>query len=135
MKPGFVKSSPRFFRLIAFSSGMMALVLAVVALFAPAPLQPAANPAVTPNPAKSAWFLLWLQELVSWSRLMVYPVLLMTGLMISLPWLVRTRVHRASWLPPEQRGLNLITVLCTILLVALTLVAALLRGADWRFFS
>ena len=31
----------------------------------PAPLEEAANPAVTPNPAKAPWYFLWLQELVS----------------------------------------------------------------------
>ena len=75
MKDGFVKSSPRFFRLINRSLWLLTASLLVLAAYVPAPLQTAADPAVTPNPAKSAWFLLWTQELVSYSRWMIYPLL------------------------------------------------------------
>ena len=67
MKHEFVKSSPLFFRLITRSMYACAAALLLLAALVPAPLQEQANPAVTPNPAKSAWFLLWIQELVSWS--------------------------------------------------------------------
>ena len=75
MKNGFVKSSPHFFRLIFRSFWLLLVSLLLLALFVPAPLQTAADPSTTPNPAKSAWFLLWIQELVSWSRLMIWPVM------------------------------------------------------------
>ena len=132
MKNGFVKSSPRFFGLIRTSMAALAAALLLLAALIPAPLQEQANPAVTPNPAKSAWFLLWIQELVSWSRLMVYPVMLLGILFLLLPWLpVGTRIHQASWFPREQRAVSAITVILAAAVVLLTVVAMYFRGANW----
>jgi hypothetical protein len=133
MKNGFVKSSPHFFRLI--NRSLYALIAALVLLAAaiPAPLQEQANPAMTPNPAKSAWFLLWIQELVSWSRYMIYPVILLACLFLLLPWLPVSRIHRACWFPAEQRALSAGTVLLAVALVMLTVVAMFFRGANWSF--
>ncbi|MFZ4859546.1 MAG: selenite/tellurite reduction operon b-type cytochrome membrane protein ExtQ [Desulfuromonadaceae bacterium] len=132
MKNGFVKSSPLFFRLIIRSMYACAASLLLFAALIPAPLQEQANPAVTPNPAKSAWFLLWIQELVSWSRLMIYPVILLAGLFLLLPWLpVGTRIHRASWFPRELKSVSVITVLLVTAIVALTIVALFFRGINW----
>ena len=41
----------------------------LLALVVPAPLEEAANPEVTPNPAKAPWYFLGLQELVGYSAL------------------------------------------------------------------
>jgi hypothetical protein len=132
MKRGFVKSSPHFFRLIARSLLLFAACLLVAAAFLPAPLEVGANPALTPNPVKSAWFLLWIQELVSYSRLMIYPVLALGGLFLLLPWLPgSTHIHQARWFAREQRGINLLTVLTFGAIVALTVVALFLRGKNW----
>ena len=132
MKNGFVKSSPRFFGLISTSMYALAAALLLLAWLIPAPLQEQANPAVTPNPAKSAWFLLWIQELVSWSRLMIYPVLLLAVLFLLLPWLpAGPRIHQASWFPREQRAVSVITVILAAAVVLLTVVAMYFRGADW----
>ncbi len=132
MKNGFVKSSPHFFKLINRSICLLVVSLLLLAALIPAPLQDQANPAVTPNPAKSAWFLLWIQEMVSWSRYMVYPVLLLGCLFLLLPWLpASTHIHRASWFPREQRLVSAITVLLGAAIVALTVVAMFFRGANW----
>jgi hypothetical protein len=132
MKNGFVKSSPRFFGLINRSMYALAAALLLLAALIPAPLQEQANPAVTPNPAKSAWFLLWIQELVSWSRFMIYPVMIMGCLFLLLPWLpVGVRIHRASWFPRELRAVSAITVLLAVAVVLLTVVAMHFRGANW----
>ncbi|HIJ86180.1 MAG TPA: cytochrome B6 [Desulfuromonadales bacterium] len=132
MKNGFVKSSPLFFRLISRSMYACAASLLLLTALIPAPLQEQANPAVTPNPAKSAWFLLWIQELVSWSRLMIYPVILLAGLFLLLPWLpVGTRIHRASWFPYELKSISTVTVIVVTSIVALTIVALFFRGINW----
>ena len=132
MKNGFVKSSPVFFRLIVRSMYICVASLLLLAALIPAPLKEQANPAVTPNPAKSAWFLLWIQELVSWSRLMIYPVLLLAGLFLLLPWLpVGTRLHRASWFPNEQKGVSVITLVLAAFILALSVVALFFRGTNW----
>ncbi len=134
MKNGYLKSSPAFFRLIKRSACAGTLIILLLAVFVPAPLQEPANPAITPNPARSAWFLLWIQELVSWTTLMAYPVLFLALLFCILPWLpAKRRPHRARWFPPEQRGVNIMTIFFLILLTALTIVAAFFRGADWQF--
>jgi hypothetical protein len=134
MKNGFVKSSPHLFRLISRSMYALATALLLLALLVPAPLQEQANPAVTPNPAKSAWFLLWIQELVSWSRYMIYPVVLLGCLFLLLPWLPGgTHIHRASWFPREQRIVSAVTVMLAAAIVLLTVVAMFFRGANWSF--
>lgn len=134
MKNGFVKSSPHFFRLITRSMFALATSLLLLAALIPAPLQEQANPAFTPNPAKSAWFLLWIQELVSWSRYMIYPVMLLGCLFLLLPWLpVGPRIHRAGWFPREQRTVSALTIMLTVFIALLTVVALFFRGANWSF--
>lgn len=132
MKTGFVKSSPHFFQLISRSFWLLMTVLLALAAFVPAPLQTAADPSSTPNPVKSAWFLLWIQELVSWSRFMIWPVLLLCLACFMLPCLPgQVRGHHASWLPPGQRLISISTILVTAALLLLTVIGLYFRGADW----
>lgn len=132
MKSGFVKSSPHFFKLISRSAFTLVAALLLLAALIPAPLKEQANPAVTPNPAKSAWFLLWIQELVSWSRFMIYPVMLLGCLFLLLPWLpTGPRIHHASWFPREQHNVTVITIMVTAAIIALTVVAVFFRGENW----
>lgn len=132
MKNGYVKSNPYFFRRITWSLAACCLLLVLAATICPAPLQEAANPAVTPNPAKSAWFLLWIQELVSWSRLMIYPVLVGALLFLLLPWLpAGSASHTARWFPRERWLISTCTLLGGLLILLLTIVALLFRGAHW----
>lgn len=132
MKNGFVKSSPHFFKLINRSMLCLAAIVLILAVAIPAPLQEQADPARTPNPAKSAWFLLWIQELVSWSRLMIYPVMLLGCLFLLLPWLAGgVHIHRARWFPHEQLKINVITVILVIVITWLTITAMFFRGTNW----
>jgi len=132
MKHGFVKSSPHFFRLITRSMYALVAILLVLAAVITAPLQEQANPALTPNPAKSAWFLLWIQELVSWSRYMIYPVMLLGCLFLLLPWLPGSvRMHRASWFPREQRPVSVVTLILAVAILVLTVIALFFRGPNW----
>jgi hypothetical protein len=132
MKSGFVKSSPYFFRLISRSFWLLVAVLLVLAAYVPAPLQIAADPATTPNPVKSAWFLLWIQELVSWSRFMIWPVMLLCAVCFLLPWLPgQVRTHHARWFPPGQRLISAATVLAAATLLLLTVIALFFRGENW----
>ena len=132
MKAGFVKSSPHFFSLINRSMLILVGLLLIGAALIPAPLQEAADPALTPNPAKSAWFLLWTQELVSWSRLMIYPIIALAGLFFLLPWLPgAVHLHRARWFPKEQLAVTILTTLVFVIILVLTIVALFFRGANW----
>ena len=58
----YVKSSPHFFRPVGRSMLLGVAVLLLLAALVPAPLETPADPAHAPNPAKSAWFLLWIQS-------------------------------------------------------------------------
>lgn len=132
MKQGFVKSSPTFFRLIRISMLLFIVAMLLLAALFPAPLQEAANPAMTPNPVKSAWFLLWIQELASYSGLLINAVILLGLGFLVLPWLPGNRhIHRAGWFPREQRIVNLVTVLVFLGILLLTMIALYLRGSNW----
>jgi hypothetical protein len=132
MKSGYVKSSPSFFRLIRNSGWLFVALLLVLAIVIPAPLQEPANPAITPNPIRSAWFLLWIQELVSYSNRMIYPVIGFGIAFFALPWLCRgRRVYRAKWFAREHLATNLSSVLLFIAVIALTVIAMFFRGNNW----
>jgi hypothetical protein len=132
MKSGFVKSSPHLFRLIVRSGLALLAALLLLAALVPAPLQIAADPLVTPNPVKSAWFLLWIQELVSWSRFMIWPVLLLGTGCFLLPWLPgQVRTHHARWLPPGQKLISIAALLLALSLLLLTVISMFFRGPNW----
>ncbi len=129
---GFVPSSPCLFRPLKRAAlGGFALLL-LLAVFFPAPLEIAADPARPPNPAKSAWFLLWIQELVSHDTLAVHAALALAILLVALPWLPIRPVEQASWFPRPQRLLAVLVVVVCGVLVALTVTGLFFRGPDWR---
>jgi len=128
----YLRSSPYFFRLIkaSFAAGIAALLL--MAWFVPAPLQEAADFARVPNPARSAWFLLWMQELVSYSSAFVYLIAALAVFFTLLPWLpISLPAEKASWLPADQRLVSWLTLIVFVGIVALTVVAMFFRGENW----
>ncbi|GFO62199.1 cytochrome B6 [Geomonas paludis] len=136
MKRGYQKSSPYFFRLIKIALALTVLALMALAALVPAPLQEQADLARVPNPVKSAWFLLWIQELVSYSKYLVYLVLALTVGFIVLPWLSRSPQHQgACWFPRESRVVCCVALATCVAVLALTLVAMCCRGANWQFVS
>jgi hypothetical protein len=132
VKKDHVPASPYFFRpvLRAMAAGIVALF--ALAALVPAPLRNAADPARPPNPAKSAWFLLWIQELVSHGTAWVYAVLALAVLFFALPWLRRGRAERAAWLQPGERVVGALTIALALAVGALTVLAYFFRGESWR---
>jgi hypothetical protein len=128
----YVRSSPFFFRPVGRSMLLGLAVLLVVAALVPAPLETPADPAHAPNPAKSAWFLLWIQELVSYSTLAIYVAVALAAALVALPWLPAPRLAEARWLPREHRALAVAVLLAASLVLVLTVVGLYLRGPDWR---
>jgi hypothetical protein len=107
MKRGYVKTSPYFFRLIKIAMAVMLLTLLVLAALVPAPLQEQADIARVPNPVKSAWFLLWIQELVSYSKYQIYLVLVLAACFLGLPWLSPgAPVEQASWFARKRQAVS-----------------------------
>lgn len=129
---GYVRSSPHFFRPVGRALVLGALALAVLAALVPAPLEPPADPAHAPNPAKSAWFLLWIQELVSHGTAFIYVAVALAAGLVALPWLPLPKLPHARWLAREHRALAVAVLAAALLVLALTLVGLFLRGPDWR---
>lgn len=127
-----VPSSPHFFRLIRRGLLVIAVFLLVAAWLVPAPLETAADPMRPPNPAKSAWFLLWIQELVSHGTAWMYGVLVLAGLFVALPWLRRSVGERAAWFQPGERIVGAVVVALVALVIALTATGLFLRGENWQ---
>ncbi len=135
MKPDdYINSSPRFFRLIGWAAVFGLLALVLMAVLVPAPLQEPANQALVPNPVKAGWFLLWIQEVVSWSKYWIYPLLAAGVWLLALPWLGRCPENeRVNWWPRERLTSNLIFVLLVLLVLVLSILAICFRGENWAF--
>ncbi len=132
---GTIPSSPRFFRIVERSMLAGLVVLLVAAALVPAPLEAPADPARPPNPAKSAWFLLWIQELVSYDKLMVYLVLALAAALVALPWLPLPAPERAAWFGREHRAPALVVAAVALAVLALTVVGLWCRGPNWQLVS
>jgi len=128
----YLPSSPYFFRPVKVAFAAVVAALLLLAWLFPAPLQEAADFARVPNPARSAWFLLWMQELVSYSSLMVYLIASIAVFFALLPWLPGLKpAQRACWLPSDQRLVNWVALLVFAGIVALTVIAMFFRGGNW----
>ena len=126
-----VTASPHFFKPLVRALVAGLITLGVLAVRFPAPLEVAADATRSPNPAKSAWFLLWIQELVAWDTNWIYAALALAVLLVSLPWLPAAPVQRAGWFQRSQRPVWVATLLAFLGVVILTVVALFFRGADW----
>jgi hypothetical protein len=130
-----VPSSPHFFRPVVRALLAALALLLLAAALVPAPLEPAADPARPPNPAKSAWFLLWVQELVSHGTLWMYAVLALAAGLVALPWLRRAEGRQAGWFQRGERIVAGVAVALVLAIVALTFVALYMRGENWRLHA
>ena len=114
--------------------GLLLLVLAVVlfvALLADAPLLEQANPAFPENPAKSPWYFLGIQELVSYSAFaggLLIPLLYLIFL-FSIPYRDREDRYVGEWFSGKQ-GLTLVkrSALFAFLLVLVQLIVLIRFG-------
>ncbi|MEE4254394.1 MAG: selenite/tellurite reduction operon b-type cytochrome membrane protein ExtQ [Desulfuromusa sp.] len=130
----YIKSSPYFFRIIKISFAALIVILLVLAFFIQAPLQGPADISHVPNPSKSAWFLMWTQELVSYSSLMVYLILGLGVVFILLPWLpVSPAAEEARWLGKDQKIVNIFVLFSFFGILLLTVIAMYFRGENWSF--
>ena len=90
-------------RLLAVTVATLVVVM-LLALVVPAPLEEAANPEVTPNPAKAPWYFLGLQELVGYSALVggvLIPGIVLLGLAL-IPYLDREQAGIGLWLTDKS---------------------------------
>ena len=130
----YVRTSPYFFRRIKIAMGLLVAVLALLSVFIPAPLEAPADIARAPNPIKSAWFLLWIQELVSYSKSLVYPVIFLGIYFLLLPCLPGSpECKGATWLQKDQLPVSVVTLTVFFAILVLTVVAMFFRGENWAF--
>lgn len=125
-------SSPYLFRPVVRALLIAVVVLLVAAALAPAPLEIAADPLHPPNPAKSAWFLLWIQELVSHGTAWIYVVLVLAGGLVGLPWLRKTPAEHAAWFQRGERIVATVVLMLSLTILGLTIVGLFMRGANWQ---
>ena len=132
----YVKSSPVFFTLIRNAMAAAIVVTLVLAALFPAPLLEPADFSDVPNPSRAAWFLVWTQEVVSYSKYAVYPLIVVGGIFACLPWLPATpKAERARWFPAEQKWVSILTLVVFVVIVVLTVVALYFRGENWAFIA
>jgi cytochrome b-561 len=123
-------------------------VISLLATLVRSPLEEAANPLVTPNPAKAPWYFLWLQEIVTDTTFHVgsftvngafFGGVLLPGLLIGVlalwPWLDRSPALAAGvWFPKSRRGQNAAFLALCLVVIVLTLVGTFLRGPYWHLY-
>lgn len=129
----YLKSSPHFFRLIKRSFLACTGLLLLLAALIPAPLQEPAKLSIVPNPVKSAWFLLWIQELVSYRVWLIYPVILGGMLFVAMPWLIGRAPERAVWFGSRHRFVAVPVLILFVGMLLLTLIGLFFRGENWAF--
>ena len=111
-------------------------LLLLLAFIIPAPLQNPGNLEKSPNPAKAAWFFLWIQELVSYSTHLIYIIILVGLCFFLLPYLPGiSEAKQAKWLPKDQLWINIVTLFTFLGILALTIIAMFFRGGNWAFVS
>jgi quinol-cytochrome oxidoreductase complex cytochrome b subunit len=123
-------------------------VISILSTLVRSPLEEAANPLVTPNPAKAPWYFLWLQEIVTDTTFHVgsFTVngaflggVLLPGLLIGVltlwPWLDRSPASAAGvWLPRTRRVQNAVFLAVCLVVVIFTLIGTFCRGPYWHFY-
>jgi cytochrome b-561 len=143
-----VSAVPVLTRRILLCGLLLFAIVSVLALWLGSPLEEAANPLITPNPAKAPWYFLWLQELVAITTIHLGSFtingafiggILVPGLLILWgvvqPWLDRsTNAACGVWLHRERRWHNLVFILVCVVVLLLTVVGTFLRGPYWQLY-
>ncbi|HVQ29806.1 MAG TPA: cytochrome b N-terminal domain-containing protein [Vicinamibacteria bacterium] len=123
-------------------------VVSILAALLRSPLEEAANPLITPNPAKAPWYFLWLQEIVTDTTFRIgsftvngafFGGVLLPGLLIGLltawPWLDKSpSLAAGTWFPKSRRNQNLVFLVLCLLVLVFTLVGTFFRGPYWHLY-
>lgn len=130
----YIPTSPFLFRIIKRAIVFFIGILLLLAFAIHAPLQTPGNLSQVPNPVKAAWFFLWIQELASYSKYLVYIIMLVGLYFLLLPYLPGiSEAKQAKWLPKDQQWINIVTLIIFFGISALTFIAAFFRGENWAF--
>ena len=143
-----VMSSPNLTRrLLVVSLGTL-VVASILTIIFRAPLEAAANPAVTPNPAKAPWYFLWLQELVTTTTFTIggFTVngaliggIVLPGLLVlaalAWPYLDKSSLRAVGvWWAEDRRRQNIVFLVIVAAILILTVIGTFLRGPYWNWY-
>jgi quinol-cytochrome oxidoreductase complex cytochrome b subunit len=143
-----IPSAPNLARRVWLVTLLTFAVVLALSLVFRAPLESAANPSVTPNPAKAPWYFLWLQEIVTITTVSIgsFTVngafiggILLPGVLIILaiwwPFRDRTGVNTVGvWFAPERRWQNRVFIAICLLIIIFTFVGTFMRGPYWTLY-
>lgn len=104
-----------------------------VSLLFNAPLEEAANPLHSTNPAKAPWYFVGIQELVSYSAFLggiVVPIGIVLGLLL-LPYLDRNPKGTGIWFSRDRKTANILFTIFVVAMVVLILIGQFVRGPNW----
>lgn len=140
-----VQSVPTLTRRLTLVALGTFIVMAGLAVWLGSPLEEAANPQVTPNPAKAPWYFLWLQELVAVTTVRLGSLTIsggfLGGVVIPLALLVwgfltpfidkSSKLATGVWFHKERRWQNIAFIAVCIAVMILTYIGTYLRGPNW----
>src|ERR1051325_5221832 len=118
---------------------LLTIVMVVWSVVLRAPLEEAANPTSSPNPAKAPWYFLGLQEMLvyfdPWLAGVVLPTLIIVGLM-AIPY-IDTNPRGNGYYSFRERKWEIGIFLYGFLVLwsFLIITGTFLRGPNWNFFG
>ena len=115
---------------------LVSIVILGVSLVFNAPLEEAANPLHSTNPAKAPWYFVGIQELVSYSAFLggiAAPVLIVLSLLL-LPYLDRNPKGTGVWFSRDRKAAVILFTFFVISMVVLILIGQFVRGPNWGLY-
>ncbi|UOD35112.1 cytochrome b N-terminal domain-containing protein [Deferribacteraceae bacterium V6Fe1] len=109
---------------------IITLVILVLSVVIKSPLGVPADFTTPPNPAKSAWFLLWIQEIVSIRGYLFNILAIIFILYLFLPEISK-RGEGYGWFSKDDKPVWIFTLFFTMLIIILTIIAYYFRGPNW----
>lgn len=113
------------------------IVLIVLSLLINAPLKEMANPGITENPAKAAWYFLGLQELLvyfdPWFAGVLLPSLIITGLLV-IPYIDKNPKGSGGYAFSLRKFAIFNFLFGFIMWWVLIFIGTFLRGPNWAFY-
>lgn len=143
-----VPSSPNLTMRLAVVTLATTIVSILLTLIVRAPLEAAANPAVTPNPAKAPWYFLWLQELVTITTFTIGGItingaliggIILPGVLVLaavlFPYFDKSPADATGkWLPKERKWQNTVFLIIVAAILILTFIGTFMRGPFWEMY-
>ncbi len=121
-------------------------IMCVVSVAFDAPLEPPADPAFPPNPAKAPWYFLGLQEMVSYNAFIGGVAIpgLLAGLFLLYPYIemfverlfrIKDRGGEGIWFARQRWLENLFIISIYVFMAILIFIGTYCRGPNWEFVT